>query len=195
VLQAADIIMYKASGVPVGIDQVPHIEITREIARRFNYLYGHIFPEPDAILTESSKILGLDRRKMSKSYNNAIYLSNSPEEIRTKVATMVTDPDRARRKDPGNPEICNVFEFHKLYSPQTVGAEINGQCRSAAIGCVDCKKIMAENLISALTPIREKRKYFEDRPETVQEIIASGNQKARAVARQTMQEVRSAIHI
>jgi tryptophanyl-tRNA synthetase len=195
VLQAADIIMYKANGVPVGIDQVPHIEITREIARRFNYLYGNVFPEPDAILTQSSKILGLDRRKMSKSYNNAIYLSDSPEDIRAKVSTMITDPNRARRKDPGNPEICNVFEFHKLYSPPSVVEEINGQCRSAAIGCVECKKIMAENLINALAPIREKRNYFEERPEMVQEIIASGNQKAQAVARQTMQEVRSAVHI
>ncbi len=195
VLQAADIIMYKANGVPVGIDQVPHIEITREIARRFNYLYGNVFPEPDAILTQSSKILGLDRRKMSKSYNNAIYLSDSPEDIRAKVSTMITDPNRARRKDPGNPEICNVFEFHKLYSPPSVVEEINGQCRSAAIGCVECKKIMAENLINALAPIREKRKYFEERPEMVQEIIASGNQKAQAVARQTMQEVRNAVHI
>lgn len=195
VLQAADIIMYKANGVPVGIDQVPHIEITREIARRFNYLYGNVFPEPDAILTQSSKILGLDRRKMSKSYNNAIYLSDSPEDIRAKVSTMITDPNRARRKDPGNPEICNVFEFHKLYSPPSVVEEINGQCRSAAIGCVDCKKIMAENLISALAPIREKRKFFEERPEMVLDIIASGNQKAQAVARQTMKEVRSAVHI
>jgi len=261
VLQAADIIMYKANGVPVGIDQVPHIEITREIARRFNYLYGNVFPEPDAILTQSSKILGLDRRKMSKSYNNAIYLSDSPEDIRAKVSamitdpnrarrkdpgnpdicnvfpepdailtqsskilgldrrkmsksydnaiylsdspenirakvsTMITDPNRARRKDPGNPEICNVFEFHKLYSPPSVVEEINGQCRSAAIGCVDCKKIMAENLINALGPIREKRKYFEERPEMVREIIASGNRKAQAVARQTMQEVRNAVQI
>ncbi len=195
VLQAADIIMYKANGVPVGIDQVPHIEITREIARRFNYLYGNVFPEPDAILTQSSKILGLDRRKMSKSYNNAIYLSDSPEDIRAKVATMITDPNRARRKDPGNPEICNVFEFHKLYSPPSVVEEINGKCRSASIGCVECKKIMAENLIGALAPIREKRKYFEERPEMVREIIASGNQKARAVARQTMVDVRGAIHI
>lgn len=195
VLQAADIIMYKASGVPVGIDQVPHIEITREIARRFNYLYGNVFPEPDAILTESSKILGLDRRKMSKSYNNAIYLSDSPEDIRAKVSTMVTDPNRARRKDPGNPEVCNVFEFHKLYSPPDVVAKINTQCRSAAIGCVECKKFMAENLVAALAPIREKRKYFEERPEAVREIISAGNEKARAVARQTMQEVRSALRI
>jgi tryptophanyl-tRNA synthetase len=195
VLQAADIIMYKANGVPVGIDQVPHIEITREIARRFNYLYGNVFPEPDAILTQSSKILGLDRRKMSKSYNNAIYLSDSPEDIRAKVSTMITDPNRARRKDPGNPDICNVFEFHKLYSPPSVVEQISGQCRSAAIGCVECKKIMAENLINALAPIREKRKYFEERPEMVLEIIASGNQKAQAVAWQTMQQVRNAVHI
>ncbi len=193
VLQAADIIMYKANGVPVGIDQVPHIEITREIARRFNYLYSNVFPEPDAILTQSSKILGMDRRKMSKSYNNAIYLSDSPEDIRAKVSTMITDPNRARRKDPGNPEICNVYEFHKLYSPPSAVEEINGQCRSAAIGCVDCKKIMAENLVGALAPIREKRKYFEERPAMVQEMITSGNQKAQAVARQTMKEVRSAI--
>ncbi len=195
VLQAADIIMYKANGVPVGVDQVPHIEITREIARRFNYLYGNVFPEPEAILTQTSKILGLDRRKMSKSYNNAIYLSDLPEDIRTRVSTMITDPNRARRKDPGNPEVCNVFEFHKLYSPPAVVTEIDGQCRSAEIGCVECKKIMAENLIAALAPIQEKRSYFQDRPEMVQEIIASGNQKAQAVARQTMQEVRSAIRI
>lgn len=195
VLQAADIIMYKANGVPVGIDQVPHIEITREIARRFNFLYGNVFPEPDAILTQSSKILGLDRRKMSKSYNNAIYLSDSPEDIRAKVSAMITDPNRARRKDPGNPEICNVFEFHKLYSQPSVAEEINGQCRSAAIGCVDCKKIMAENLITALAPIREKRRYYEDRPEMVKEIIASGNHKAKTVARKTMKEVRSAVRI
>ncbi len=195
VLQAADIIMYKANGVPVGIDQVPHIEITREIARRFNYLYGNVFPEPDAILTQSPKILGLDRRKMSKSYNNAIYLSDSPEDIKGKVSTMITDPNRARRKDPGNPEICNVFEFHKLYSPDTVIEEINSQCRSAGIGCVDCKKIMTKYLTEALAPIRDRRKHYEARPEMVIEIIDSGNQKARNVARQTMKEVRSMLHI
>ncbi len=195
VLQAADIIMYKANGVPVGIDQVPHIEITREIARRFNYLYGIVFPEPDAILTQSSKILGLDRRKMSKSYNNAIYLSDTPEDIRAKVSTMITDPNRARRKDSGNPEICNVFEFHKLYSPPSLVEAINDQCRSAAIGCVECKKTMSENLVNALAPIREKRKYYEERPEMVQEIIATGNHKAKSVARKTMKEVRSAVRI
>ncbi|MEJ2661562.1 MAG: tryptophan--tRNA ligase [Desulfobacteraceae bacterium] len=122
VLQAADILIYKAQGVPVGVDQVPHVEITREIARRFNYLYGTVFPEPEAVLTETPKILGLDRRKMSKSYGNAIYLSDTPEEIRAKVMQMITDPQRARRSDPGNPDVCNVYEFHRLYTdPETPG--------------------------------------------------------------------------
>lgn len=195
VLQAADIIMYKANGVPVGIDQVPHVEITREIARRFNYLYGDVFPEPDAILTETPKILGADRRKMSKSYNNAIYLSDSPDQTSTRVAQMITDPQRARRSDPGDPDVCNVFSFHKIYTdPQTV-AEIDAQCRSAQIGCVECKKIMAKNLITALEPVRDKRRYYESRPELVEEIISEGSNRARKVARQTMQEVRSAIKI
>ncbi len=195
VLQAADIIMYKANGVPVGIDQVPHVEITREIARRFNHLYGDVFPEPDAILTETPKILGADRRKMSKSYNNAIYLSDSPDQTSTRVAQMITDPQRARRSDPGDPDVCNVFSFHKIYTdPQTV-SEIDAQCRSARIGCVECKKIMAKNLIAALEPVRDKRRYYESRPDLVEEIISEGSNRARTVARQTMDEVRSAIKI
>ena len=189
VLQAADIIIYKADGVPVGMDQVPHVEITREIARRFNYLYGNTFPEPQAILTETSKILGWDRRKMSKSYDNAIYLSDSPEEMMTKVSKMITDPDRKLKSDPGNPDICNVFDFHKLYSPKPLIDEINQQCRSAAIGCVECKKKMAKNLIAFLEPIREKRKYYEERPEIVAELIVTGSNKAREVAQKTMEEV------
>ena len=193
VLQAADIIIYKADAVPVGVDQVPHIEITREIARRFNFLYGNVFPEPQAILTPSSKILGLDRRKMSKSYNNAIFLADSPEEIAAKVSIMVTDPNRARRKDPGNPDICNVFEFHRLYSPPVVAAEIDPACRKAEIGCVECKKRMAEYLISALEPIREKRKALEADPNVVSDIIVEGSRKARIVAASTMEEVRSAL--
>jgi tryptophanyl-tRNA synthetase len=195
VLQAADIIMYKANGVPVGIDQVPHVEITREIARRFNYLYGEVFPEPDAILTKTPKILGTDRRKMSKSYNNAIYLGDSPEIIRKIVATMITDPQRARKSDPGNPEVCNVFEFHKIYSDPDTQKRIDKECRSAQIGCVECKKIMAENLIKALEPIREKRAYYMQKPELVEEIIHTGSDKARAVAFRTMEEVRAAIKI
>jgi len=195
VLQAADIIMYKANGVPVGIDQVPHVEITREIARRFNYLYGEVFPEPDSILTKTPKILGTDRRKMSKSYNNAIYLGDSPENIRKTVATMITDPQRARKSDPGNPEVCNVFEFHKIYTDIDTQQRIDKDCRSAQIGCVECKKIMAENLIKALEPIREKRAYYMQQPKMVDEIIKTGSDKARAVAFQTMEEVRAAIKI
>ncbi|MBF0225559.1 MAG: tryptophan--tRNA ligase [Desulfobacterales bacterium] len=195
VLQAADIIMYKAYGVPVGIDQVPHIEITREIARRFNYIYGEIFPEPQAILTETSKILGLDRRKMSKSYNNAIFLSESPKDIQTKVSLMITDPNRQRKKDPGDPNVCNVFEFHKLYSGQELINQVNEECRVATIGCVDCKKKMAENLINYLAPIREKIEYYQTKPEIVDEIIVSGAQRARIVAKKTMEEVRSVIKI
>ncbi|MFO7559656.1 MAG: tryptophan--tRNA ligase [Desulfobacterales bacterium] len=195
VLQAADIIIYKADGVPVGVDQVPHVEITREIARRFNFLYGNVFPEPEALLTETPKILGTDRRKMSKSYENAIYLSDSPEKIVKTVGRMITDPQRARREDPGNPGVCNVFEFHKLYSEKTLLDDIDAKCRSAKIGCVECKQIMANNLADALEPIREKRAFYESRPELVNEIIRSGDEKARKVVIKTMEEVRSAIKI
>ena len=193
VLQAADIIMYKANGVPVGVDQVPHVEITREIARRFNYFYGDVFPEPDAILTQTPKILGLDRRKMSKSYNNAIYLSDSPEEVTAKVSQMITDPQRARKSDPGDPDVCNVFEFHKLYTDPETNATIAKDCRSAAVGCVDCKKIMARNLLDALVPVHEKRDYYNNHPDLVEEIIKEGCNKASKVARQTMAEVRNVI--
>jgi tryptophanyl-tRNA synthetase len=195
VLQAADIIIYKAHGVPVGVDQVPHVEISREIARRFNYLFGPVFPEPEAILTETPKILGVDRRKMSKSYNNAIFISDSPEEISGTVAKMITDPQRARKSDPGNPDVCNVFEFHKLYSDTETVNQVNIDCRSAAIGCVECKKLMAVRLIEALAPIREKRHYYESQPELLEEMITAGSDKARAVAIQTMDDVRAAVKI
>ncbi len=195
VLQAADIIMYKAQGVPVGIDQVPHVEITREIARRFNYLYGEIFPEPEAILTQTPKILGIDRRKMSKSYQNAIYLSDSPQETQKKVMQMITDPQRARRSDPGNPDICNVFEFHKLYSDPAAIKQIDKQCRSAEIGCVECKKIMVASLLEALAPIHEKRRYYESHPEMVDEIMVEGSRKARQVAIETMKQAKEALKI
>jgi tryptophanyl-tRNA synthetase len=195
VLQAADIIIYKANGVPVGIDQVPHVEITREIARRFNYLYGNVFPEPQAILTETPKILGTDRRKMSKSYGNAIYLSDTPEQIAKTVSRMITDPQRARKNDPGDPDVCNVFEFHKLYTDNKTMEEINHRCRTAEIGCVECKKIMAANLAKELEPIREKRAFYESRPSLVEDIIQSGDEKARKVAQQTMEDVRSKIKI
>ncbi|MBE0664366.1 MAG: tryptophan--tRNA ligase [Candidatus Aminicenantes bacterium] len=195
VLQAADIIMYKADGVPVGMDQVPHVEITREIARRFNFLYGNVFPEPEAILTKTPKILGTDRRKMSKSYHNAIYLSDTPDVIASKVAGMITDPQRARKSDPGNPDVCNVFEFHKVYSDKETVDRINTECRNAQIGCVECKQIMAQNLIKALEPIRRQRAHYEARPGLVADIIASGCQKATAVSQKTMAEVRAAMKI
>ncbi len=195
ILQAADIIMYKPYGVPVGVDQAPHVEITREIARRFNYFYGNVFPEPKVILTATPKILGIDRRKMSKSYDNALFLSDAPEQIHTRVAQMITDPQRARRSDPGDPDVCNVFGFHKLYTPAAEVKEIDRDCRAAQIGCVECKKKMGLNLSNALAPIREKRAFYEAHPEQVDEIIADGCNRARKIARATMESVRVAIKI
>jgi len=195
VLQAADIIMYKPYGVPVGVDQAPHVEITREIARRFNYFYGPVFPEPEVILTETPKLLGTDRRKMSKSYGNAIFLSDPPETVAAKVATMITDPQRMRKSDPGNPDVCNVYDFHKLYSPPGVVAEVDRRCRSADIGCVDCKKRMAAHLNAFLEPIRERRRFYLERPGLVEEIITAGSDKARQTAGRTLEEVRAAVKL
>ena len=195
ILQAADIIMYKPYGVPVGVDQAPHVEITREVARRFNYFYGNVFPEPRVILTETPKILGIDRRKMSKSYDNAIFLSETPEQISAKVSQMITDPQRARRSDPGDPDVCNVFTFHKMYTPLDEVKAIDRDCRRAKIGCVECKKKMAQNLSRALEPIREKRAHYEAHPEQVDEIISDGCDRARKTARATMESVRAAIKI
>jgi tryptophanyl-tRNA synthetase len=195
VLQAADIIMYKPYGVPVGVDQAPHVEITREIARRFNFLYGPVFPEPQVILTETPKLLGTDRRKMSKSYGNAIFLSDSPEAVASKVAAMVTDPQRMRRSDPGNPDVCNVYDFHKLYSPVEVVEDVNRRCRTADIGCVECKKRMAGYLNAFLDPIRERRRFYVERPGLVEEIIAAGSDKSRQTASRTMEDVRTAVKL
>ena len=195
VLQAADIIMYKADLVPVGEDQVPHVEITREIARRFNHFYGPVFPEPQAKLTETPRILGIDRRKMSKSYNNAIYLADSPEAILETAKKMITDPQRARKTDPGDPDVCNVFSFHKLYTDAAEVAAINSDCRKAGIGCIECKKKLAENLKTGLAPIQERRAYYAERPQLVDDIIREGTDRARLVAQQTMDEVRTAIGI
>lgn len=195
VLQAADIIMYKPYGVPVGVDQAPHVEITREIARRFNYFYGPVFPEPEVILTETPKLLGTDRRKMSKSYGNAIFLSDPPEIVAAKVATMITDPQRMRKSDPGNPDVCNVYDFHKLYSPPEVVADVNRRCRTADIGCVECKKLMAGHLNAFLEPIRERRRFYLERPGLVEEIITAGSDKARQTACRTLEEVRAAIKL
>lgn len=195
VLQAADILMYKANGVPVGEDQAPHVELTREIARRFNHLYGSVFPEPDTLLTPTSKILGIDRRKMSKSYGNAIFLTDSDEEIDKKVSQMITDPQRIRRNDPGNPDICNVYAFHEIYTEGATVERVNGECRSAHIGCVECKKLMAEGLRRGLAPLRERRQALESDAARVKAIADEGNARARAIARKTMAEVREAVKI
>ncbi len=194
-LQTADIIIYKAHKVPVGIDQVPHVELSREIARRFNYFYGEVFPLPEPMLTEVPKLLGIDGRKMSKSYDNAIYLSDPPDEIRRKVSLMFTDPNRIKRSDPGNPDICNVFTFHKFFSPPEVVERVNVDCRRAAIGCVQDKKNLGEILVSALAPLHERRARFLEKPRLVEEILEQGCLRARRIAAQTMEEVRTAMKI
>ena len=193
VLQAADIMMYKAHAVPVGIDQAPHVELTREIARRFNFLYGDVFPVPDTLLTETSKITGLDGRKMSKSYHNAVFLADPLEEIQRKLSQMVTDHQRARRQDPGNPEVCILFPLHKIYSPQERIEEIERECPRAGIGCVDCKKWLTEKVLEAFRPIQEKRDYWTRHLSEVRAILMAGNDRARVFAQKTMEEVRQAI--
>ncbi|MBW1805115.1 MAG: tryptophan--tRNA ligase [Deltaproteobacteria bacterium] len=196
VLQAADILMYKANGVPVGEDQAPHVELTREIARRFNHIYQReVFPAPDVLLAPTSKLLGLDRRKMSKSYDNAIFLMDTDDEISKKTGQMITDPQRARKSDPGDPDICNVFSFHEIYTPEEIVKQINADCRKAGIGCVDCKKIMCKNLCSALTPAREKRQELESDLNMVKDIIEDGNRRAKSIAEKTMAEVKEAVKI
>jgi tryptophanyl-tRNA synthetase len=192
VLQAADILMYKAGYVPVGEDQVPHVELTREIARRFNQFYGEIFPEPQTLLTPSPRLRGTDGRKMSKSYGNAIYLSDPPEVVDKKVRGMMTDPARKRRYDPGDPEKCPVFDHHKVFSPPDVVERVDRGCRTAEMGCVECKQLMAHYLNEYLAPIQERRKVYEREPQKVWDILAEGTEKARCVARATMAEVRTA---
>lgn len=188
-LQSADIMIYKANLVPVGLDQLPHIEFTREVARRFNFMYKEIFPVPDPELTPQSKLLGTDNRKMSKSYGNCIYLSDSPEEITQKIKTMYTDPVRARRKDPGHPDICPVYSWHKIFSDEQTCKDIHPQCSTAEIGCTDCKKIITKNLIEYLAPIYEKRCALENEHSRVEDILHSGDQKAKEVAQATLAEV------
>ncbi|HCX00899.1 MAG TPA: tryptophan--tRNA ligase, partial [Syntrophaceae bacterium] len=196
VLQAADIIMYKAYGVPVGVDQLPHIELTREIARRFNYIYQkEVFPVPEPLLTSVPKLLGIDGRKMSKSYENSIYLSDRGKELSQKVASMFTDPQRMRKKDPGDPDICNVFTFHGLYSSAEDVAEINQACRVAGIGCIDCKKMLAARVEEALAPVHERMDYYQRNVQEIYDIIANGNKQATAIAGATLAEVRDAIKI
>jgi len=195
VLQAADIIMYKAYGVPVGVDQLPHVELTREIARRFNFLYREIFPVPEPLLTSVPKLLGADGRKMSKSYDNSVCISDRGKILQDKIGAMFTDPQRMRKKDPGNPEICNVFTFHGLYTSPDQVKEIDAGCRTAGIGCTDCKKMLAKHVAEKLSPVHERMDYYVNHMDEIKAIIEEGNGKARKIARQTMAEVRDAVKI
>jgi tryptophanyl-tRNA synthetase len=193
VLQAADILMYKANWVPVGIDQVPHIELTREIARRFNNTFQPVFVEPDARLTEIPKVPGTDGRKMSKSYDNTIELSDSAETITKKVRPMTTDPARKRRTDPGDPEVCPVFDLHRIFSSEPTRRWAADGCRSAGIGCLDCKDALLKGMLPVLEPIRERRQQYAEKPRMIADVLHAGTDRARKVAQQTMEEVRSRI--
>ena len=196
VLMTADIAVYRAHLVPVGEDQASHLEICREIVRRFNGLYGEVFPEPKALFTPTPKINGIDGRKMSKSYGNTIGITEPAEGVREKVMAMVTDPARARRQDPGNPEHCNLFPFHELFSPPTEVKTVDEECRTATRGCVDCKKHLIGNLNGALEPFRQKRAELVARPkDIVRDVLHAGDARARVVAEGTMEKVRAAVRL
>ncbi|MBI4552117.1 MAG: tryptophan--tRNA ligase [Candidatus Latescibacteria bacterium] len=191
VLQAADILVCKADGVPVGEDQVQHLELTREIARRFNSLYGRTFPEPQTMLSQTPRIMGLDGKfKMSKSRGNYISMKDEPPVIREKLAVAFTDPDRKRRSDPGNPDICNIYTLHQSFSSADEVGMVNTECRRAGIGCVDCKKILAENMITHLDPIQGRSHDLEQRPDDVRAALAEGARRIKRLAVETMDEVR-----
>ena len=194
-LQSADILMYKAKWVPVGIDQVPHIELTREVARRFNAAWGNVFPEPDAKLTEIPKVPGTDGRKMSKSYGNDIELADAPDVIRTKVRPMVTDPARKRRTDPGNPDVCPVFDLHRIFTSAAEREMVATNCRTAGWGCLDCKDVLLRHMVPPLEKIRERRQAFAEKPDTIRQVLFEGSRRARAIAQQTMTEVRDAVKL
>lgn len=193
VLQAADIVIYRAHAVPVGEDQAAHLELTREIVRRFNRIFGPLFPEPETLLTEVPRLAGTDGRKMSKSYGNAIYLKDGPEVIKQKIMPMVTDTRRVRRTDPGEPDDCPVFTLHRAFVPKEKQDEVARGCRTAGIGCRDCKAVVIEHLIKTLEPVWEKRARFESRPELIWNILEEGNAKARRAAQATMDIVRAAL--
>lgn len=191
VLQSADILIYRARYVPVGVDQVPHLEITREIARRFNFLYNSdVLVEPEPLLTEFPKVTGLDGRKMSKSYDNAVYLNDPPEVVRKKILTMVTDVQRVKRTDPGDPDKCPAYELHRVFSSEEQLRETEEGCRTAGIGCIDCKRILLGNVFKILEPIWRKRQELKDNPEILREIVIFGIERAKRVAGETMVMVR-----
>ena len=197
VLQAADILIYKGDFVPVGEDQVPHVELTREIARRFNMFYTlrgkSILPEPQPLLTPAAKLPGTDGRKMSKSYGNTILLTDPEPVVRQKLKTMVTDPARVRRTDPGNPDVCPVGDLHKVFSEDDVLAKVDVGCRTAGIGCIECKSWAADALVNILTPMQERRKKYEENPRLAWDILEAGSERARLVADTTMKQVRDAM--
>lgn len=189
VLQASDILIYKAEKVPVGQDQVSHLEITREIARRFNHFYGKYFPEPEPLLTEIPKVMGFDGRKMSKSYNNAIYLSDSKQEIFQKIRKYITDTKKIYKNDPGNPANCTLFPLYKIFAIQEKISDIKSGCKSGKLGCVECKKIIAELINKHLETYREKRAYFMSHKDKVKEYISENNKKANEIANKNIQEI------
>ena len=194
VLQTSDIIIYKASKVPVGIDQAPHLELSREITRRFNHFYGEVFPEPQTLLTAIPKVLGTDGRKMSKSYNNAIFLSDPPAEVEKKILTMMTDTARKRRTDVGSPDLCPFFlTFHNLYSNEETINWVREGCTKALIGCIECKKSVIPKVLAALEPVQKRRKELEADPKMITEILSEGAKKAAKVAQETMTHVREAM--
>jgi len=195
VLQTADIILYKADIVPVGEDQAAHLELAREITRRFNRLFGAVFPEPQIMLTETPRLAGTDGRKMSKSFGNAIYLKDRPEVLRAKIAPMVTDTRRKRRSDPGEPKDCPVFTLHHAFVEKERRQELAKACRTAGIGCLECKNVVIESLVRLLEPYRERRKKLEGDPDLVWGILERGNARARKAAQKTMAAVRAAIGV
>jgi len=194
VLQAADILIYRAHVVPVGEDQLPHIEITRELARKFNRLYGDVFPVPEGKLTRFARFPGLDGRRMSKSLGNTIELADSPEVIQTKIKTAFTDPQRKRRSDPGRPEVCLIYTYWQKFRPERA-PEIYEGCTTAKLGCVDCKRMVGEAIAEFLAPLRDKRRELESTPGAVDEVIRDGDEKARSAARSTMDAVRERMHV
>ncbi len=195
VLMSADILMYRPKLVPVGQDQLPHLEMTREIARRFNHLYGETFVDVEAKLTPAAKCPGLDGRKMSKSYNNGIFLRDTMDDIRPKVQKMFTDPSRVRKSDAGDPKVCNLYPYHELLASKEQQAEICEGCQNASLGCVDCKKIFLSNLEIFLEPLQRRRVFLDNNPDLVEEVIENGNEKARLAAEETMTIVREKMGI
>ena len=195
VLQAADILLYKPDLVPVGKDQLPHLELTREVGRRFNSLYTPVFPEPKEYLTKFPKVLGIDGRKMSKSYHNTINLSDTEPTVRQKLKNMVTDPARVRRADKGNPELCPVYDFHKIFSADSTIYQIDTDCRTAAIGCIDCKKQVGDAMVERFSPMWETRANVTAHPKQTEEVVEEGRKRASLVAKETMREVNEAMKI